>query len=120
MIRGPPRSTQSISSAASDVYKRQTINCDIANEEKAITTAAKQLKNIAYLEKNFGLLNLSDRLIDAILLRNTYHDDSSSQLSEKSESLIGRNFSKSGLSHCFKDIERMCEQIKKDKDKSSS
>jgi len=101
-------------------YANRTINCDIANEEKAITTAAKQLKNIAYLEKNFGLLNLSDRLIDAILLRNTYPDDSLSQLSEKSESLIGRYFSKSGLSHCFKDIERMCEQIKKDKDKSSS
>lgn len=101
-------------------YANRTINCDIANEEKAITTAAKQLKNIAYLEKNFGLLNLSDRLTDAILLRNTFPDDSLSQLSEKSESLIGRYFSKSGLSHCFKDIERMCEQIKKDKEKPLS
>ena len=101
-------------------YANRTINCDIANEEKAITTAAKQLKDIAYLEKNFGLLNLSDRLTDAILLRNANPDDSLSQLSEKSESLIGRYFSKSGLSHCFKDIERMCQQIKKDKDESLS
>ncbi|MDD3170905.1 MAG: DNA-binding protein WhiA [Bacilli bacterium] len=96
-------------------YANRTINCDIANEEKAITTAARQLKNIAYIENNYGLLNLSERLTDAVLLRNTYPDDSLSQLSEKSEELIGRYISKSGLSHCFKDIERMCIQIKKDK-----
>ena len=96
-------------------YANRTINCDIANEEKAITTAARQLKDIAYIENNYGLLNLSERLTDAVLLRNKYPDDSLSKLSEKSEELIGKYISKTGLSHCFKDIERMCIQIKKDK-----
>eukprot|EP01017_Pseudomicrothorax_dubius_P043542 TRINITY_DN7270_c0_g1_i1.p1 TRINITY_DN7270_c0_g1~~TRINITY_DN7270_c0_g1_i1.p1 ORF type:complete len:167 (+),score=47.83 TRINITY_DN7270_c0_g1_i1:11-511(+) len=33
MIRRPPRSTQSRSSAASDVYKRQPLNCAVATTE---------------------------------------------------------------------------------------
>lgn len=100
-------------------YANRISNCDVANEEKAIASAAAQLKNIAYLEKNCGLLNLSPRLTDAILLRNSFPDDSLSQLSEKSEEVIGRYISKSGLSHCYKDIEKMCEAIKKSRDNST-
>lgn len=94
-------------------YANRMINCDIANEEKALKAAAKQLEDIAYLDKNFGIMNLKERLIDAIVLRNTYPDDSLSQLSEKSEELLGRYVSKSGLSHCYRDISQMVMELKK-------
>lgn len=94
-------------------YANRMMNCDIANEEKAMKAAAKQLNDIAYLDKHYGLLKLNERLVDAIVLRNTYTDDSLSQLSEKSEELIGRYISKSGLSHCFRDISKLVEEIKK-------
>ena len=94
-------------------YANRMMNCDIANEEKAMKAAAKQLNDIAYLDKHYGLLKLNERLVDAIILRNTYTDDSLSQLSEKSENLIGRYISKSGLSHCFRDISKLVEEIKK-------
>ncbi|MCK9537073.1 MAG: DNA-binding protein WhiA [Bacilli bacterium] len=95
-------------------YVNRIMNCDVANEQKAIATAAKQLENIEYLEKHYGLIDLTPRLIDAIILRTNHPDDSLSQLSDKSADTVNRYISKSGLSHCFKDIERLVNKIKKE------
>ncbi|MGB4537601.1 MAG: DNA-binding protein WhiA [Bacilli bacterium] len=95
-------------------YVNRIMNCDVANEQKAIATAAKQLEHIEFLEKHYGFVNLTPRLIDAIILRTHYPDDSLSQLSEKSLETVNRYISKSGLSHCFKDIEKLVEKIKKE------
>ncbi len=96
-------------------YVNRIINCDIANEQKAIISAQTQLNNIKFLTDNIGLVNLSDRLTDAIILRTSYPDYSLNELSSVSEETIGRFISKSGLSHCFKDIEIKCLEIKKNR-----
>ncbi|NLD27013.1 MAG: DNA-binding protein WhiA [Acholeplasmataceae bacterium] len=96
-------------------YVNRIMNCDVANEQKAIATASKQLADIAFLEKNYGFINLTPRLMDAVILRTTFPDDSLSQLSENSEETIGRFISKSGLSHCFQDISALVEEVKKNK-----
>eukprot|EP00657_Telonema_sp_P-1_P006549 TRINITY_DN254_c0_g2_i5.p2 TRINITY_DN254_c0_g2~~TRINITY_DN254_c0_g2_i5.p2 ORF type:complete len:130 (+),score=69.60 TRINITY_DN254_c0_g2_i5:95-484(+) len=44
MIRRPPRSTQSRSSAASDVYKRQGINAEYGNSGNDMETVNKSKK----------------------------------------------------------------------------
>lgn len=93
-------------------YVNRIINCDIANEQKAMNSARIQLENIKFLTENQGLVNLTQRLTDAILLRTTYPDYSLSELSSVSEEVIGKSITKSGLSHCFKDIEILCEEIK--------
>lgn len=93
-------------------YVNRIINCDIANEQKAMNSARIQLDNIRFLTENQGLVNLTQRLTDAILLRTTYPDYSLSELSSVSEEVIGKYITKSGLSHCFKDIEILCEEIK--------
>lgn len=93
-------------------YVNRIINCDIANEQKAMNSARIQLENIKFLTENQGLVNLTQRLTDAILLRTTYPDYSLSELSSVSEDVIGKYITKSGLSHCFKDIEILCEEIK--------
>lgn len=96
-------------------YVNRIINCDVANEQKALASANKQLENIEYLQKHHGFLNLTPRLMDAIVLRTTFPDDSLSELSEKSEDTVGRYISKSGLSHCFKDIDNLVIEYKKNK-----
>ncbi|HEY8396193.1 MAG TPA: DNA-binding protein WhiA, partial [Bacilli bacterium] len=96
-------------------YVNRIMNCDVANEQKAIASAAKQLENIKFLEKNYGLMNLTPRLLDAVVLRMTYPDDSLAELSANSEKTIHRYLSKSGLSHCFNDLEKLVEEIKKNK-----
>ena len=93
-------------------YVNRIINCDIANEQKAMNTAKLQLENIKFLTENQGLVSLTQRLTDAVLLRTTYPDYSLSELSSVSEEVIGKFISKSGLSHCFKDIAILCEEIK--------
>lgn len=100
-------------------YVNRIMNCDVANEQKAIATAAKQLEDIAYLEKHYGLMNLTPRLMDAVILRTTYPDDSLSQLSDQSEETINHYVSKSGLSHCFRDIGILVDEIKERKTKTS-
>jgi hypothetical protein len=98
-------------------YVNRIMNCDVANEQKAIASAAKQLEDIAFLEKNYGLIKLTPRLMDAVILRTTFPDDSLSQLSDHSEEIINHYVSKSGLSHCFRDIGLIVEEIKKNKPK---
>jgi DNA-binding transcriptional regulator WhiA len=53
--------------------------------------------------------------MNAIILRTSFPDDSLSQLSDKSEETVGRFISKSGLSHCFRDIDELVQEIKKNK-----
>lgn len=94
-------------------YVNRIMNCDVANEQKAMDVAKRQLEDIEIIEKHLGFLNISPRLMNAILLRTTYPEDSLAQLSEKSVELVGKYISKSGLSHCFKDISEIASKIKK-------
>ena len=93
-------------------YVNRIINCDMANVQKAINSANNQIENIKYLTEHQGLVKLTQRLTDAILLRTTYPEYSLADLSDVSEETVGRYISKSGLSHCFKDIEILCKEIK--------
>lgn len=81
------------------------INCDMANGIKTHQTALKQLEQIEYIEKTEGFESLSIRLMEAVTLRTKNPDSSLQELSDLSEETIGRYISKSGLSHCFKDLE---------------
>ena len=94
-------------------YVNRITNCDVANEQKALLTAQKQLENIEIILKNMKLEKIDERLLGVINLRNQNPDDTLSELSEKSEEEIGYYISKSGLSHRFKEIEKLAEQIKK-------
>ena len=49
----------------------RVINCDIANEEKMMRSAQKQLDDIEYILKHKGLMVLPERIINAINLRTT-------------------------------------------------
>jgi DNA-binding protein WhiA len=85
----------------------------MANSDRTQKTATQQLENIKVIETKIDELSLSPRLREVIQLRKTYPDASLSELSEYSEKTIGRYISKSGLSHCFKDLENLALAIKK-------
>ena len=91
----------------------RVLNCDMANSDRTQLSALKQLDNIAIVEENIDLKTVSQRLKEVMLLRKTYPDSSLQELSDYSEETIGRFLSKSGLSHCFKDIELLALSIKK-------
>ena len=81
------------------------INCDMANSDKTQKAAMRQLEQIEYLEKHLGFEGLPVRLMEAVTLRTQNPDATLQELSDISEECIGRFISKSGLTHCFKDLE---------------
>lgn len=91
----------------------RVMNCDMANSDRTQASADRQLSAINKIEENLDISTLSLRLQDAIKLRKALPDSSLSEISEASIDIIGRYMSKSGLSHCFKDIETIAEGIKK-------
>lgn len=83
----------------------RVINCDIHNSTKTKESCDKQLEHIRTIKKYMGFDNLSIRLMEAITLRVKYPDSSLQELSDVSEEVVGRYISKSGISHCMKDLE---------------
>ena len=81
------------------------INCDMANSDKTQKAAMRQLEQIDYLEEHLGFEGLPVRLMEAVTLRTQNPDATLQELSDISEECIGRYISKSGLTHCFKDLE---------------
>lgn len=87
----------------------RVINCDIANEKKALDAANKQMEYIDIIEKN-GSAELTKSLREAIFLRKTYPEATLIELASLSE----RHFdpiSKSALNHRFRGIRDLANQL---------
>lgn len=82
----------------------RVLNCDIANSDRTQTASLRQLNEIKFIEFNVGFSNLTNRLMEVILLRTTHQDSSLSELSELSEETVGRYLSKSHINHCLREI----------------
>ncbi|MBN2540629.1 MAG: DNA-binding protein WhiA [Bacilli bacterium] len=80
----------------------RVINCDIANEKKALDAAEKQLEHIDIIEKYHK--NISKSMTEAIFLRKTYPDSSLLELSYASLEHFDHQISKSALNHRFRAI----------------
>jgi DNA-binding protein WhiA len=88
----------------------RVINCDIANEKKAMDAANKQLEYIRVIEtKNIN--NLSESVKEAIFLRKTYPEASLSELSYISTEHFDKAISKSALNHRFRTIKDIANKI---------
>lgn len=87
---------------------RQT-NCDSANIDKTIAAAQAQMDAIRAIAKEYGLDALPEPLKEAALLRITNPEASLADLSTLSYPPI----SKSGLSHRFKKIMSLAEELEK-------
>lgn len=88
------------------------VNCDIHNEQRAVQSALRQIKEIKYITEKKGIVNLTPRLVDAIMLRTKYPDSSLSELSVIAQEELGKSITKSGLSHCFRDIHELYLKLK--------
>lgn len=91
----------------------RTMNCDIANGNKSLQYCNKQKEAIDFLEEHNIVQKLTSRLQDAINLRKEYPDSSLAELSEFSSNILGKEMSKSGISHCMREIMKIYEYYKK-------
>ena len=88
----------------------RVINCDIANEKKAMDAANKQLEYIEIIEKRFHE-NLPDSIKEAIFLRKTYPESSLLELSYASLEHYDKQISKSALNHRFRAIKDLANKV---------
>ena len=96
----------------SNMANRMT-NCDIANEVRCTNACDKQLKAIEYLRNNDLFDKMSIRLQTAAQLREEYPDSSLEELALYSSNIFGKSLSKSGVSHCLKDLMQYYESVKR-------
>jgi len=85
------------------------INCDIANEEKALEAAKKQLEYIRIIEEK-GASELTKSLKDAIFLRKTYPEATLLELASISGTHFPDPVSKSALNHRFRALKDLANQ----------
>lgn len=79
-------------------------NCDIANERKCLENCNKHLDAIDYIRERKMFEKMPIRLQTIAKLREEYPESSLDELSFYSENIFGKKMSKSGISHCLKDL----------------
>jgi DNA-binding protein WhiA len=92
----------------------RVMNMDIANQNKTLEAANRQLKSISVLENLMDIEKLPKSMQEAIKLRLMYPESSLNELSEHSNELFHKNISKSALNHRFRNIIELANQIMED------
>lgn len=84
------------------------VNCETANLIKSTNASNKQVADIQYLEKNYGLNNLPENLRQMALIRLENPDASLKELCELMDPPLG----KSGVNHRLRKLSEMAEEMR--------
>jgi len=85
----------------------RAVNCETANLDKTVLSAAIQLQNIDKIEKKIGFKNIHSKLVSIAKLRRRLPYASLQELSEETELEI----TKSGIYHRLKKINQIAEEL---------
>jgi len=88
----------------------RVINCDIANERKALDAAMHQLKHIEIIEKHYAG-KLPKSLEEVVYLRKLYPDSTLNELSYAAVEHYGYMISKSALNHRFRALKDLANSL---------
>ncbi len=88
-------------------------NCEQANIDKVIQTAATQLEQIKIIEENDGLMLLDDKTKEAVDYRKKYPEASLKELAEIMSIETGKSITKSGLNHRLRKIKELATNFEK-------
>lgn len=88
-------------------------NCEQANIDKVIQTAATQLEQIRVIEENDGMMLLDDKTKEAVEYRKKYPEASLKELAEIMSIETGKSITKSGLNHRLRKIKELATNFEK-------
>lgn len=80
------------------------MNCDIANARRSAKTCEKQLAVIQIIRECGYFHKMPIRLQTIAKMREEYPDSTLDELVEVSDKVFGKEMSRSGISHCFRDL----------------
>lgn len=86
------------------------VNCETANLNKTIQAAMKQVENIRLIEKELGLEQLNDKLLEVAKLRLQYQEAS---LAELGQLLPSGKMTKSAINHRLRKLNQIAENLRK-------
>lgn len=89
----------------------RVMNMEIANQNKTLDAANKQLRSISVLENMMNVTKLPKSMREAIELRKDYPESSLNELSDISTEIFNKTISKSALNHRFRNINDLADQI---------
>ncbi len=89
----------------------RVMNMEIANQNKTLAAANKQLRSISVLENMVDVSRLPNSMKEAIELRKKFPESSLNELSDVSYQIVNKRISKSALNHRFRNINELSEQI---------
>ncbi|HZK02159.1 MAG TPA: DNA-binding protein WhiA [Anaerovoracaceae bacterium] len=84
------------------------VNCESANLDKTINSAARQIETIRFIQSETGLDNLPDRLKEIALLRLDHPESSLTELGQ----MLQPQLKKSGVNHRFRKIEEIADKLR--------
>ncbi len=84
---------------------------EIANQNKTLEAANKQLRSISVLENMVDTTRLSKSMKEAMELRKAFPESSLNELSDLSFDTVNKQISKSALNHRFRNINDLSDQI---------
>ena len=89
----------------------RVMNMEIANQNKTLDAANKQLRSISVLENMMDLAKLPKSMREAITLRKDNPESSLNELSDISTEVFNKTISKSALNHRFRNINDLADLI---------
>lgn len=89
----------------------RVMNMEIANQNKTLEAANKQLRSISVLENMVDISKLPTSMKEAIELRKKFPESSLNELSDLSFETFNKRISKSALNHRFRSINDLSNQI---------
>ena len=89
------------------------VNCEAANISKTVNAASKQIEDIEYLKRHYGLLNLPDGLRQMAEVRLEHPDSSLSELGKYLNPPVG----KSGVNHRLRKLGELTERLRHKEEK---
>lgn len=89
----------------------RVMNMEIANQNKTLDAANKQLRSISVLENMVDMEKLPKSVKEAITLRKDHPEASLNELSDISYDYFNKKISKSALNHRYRNINDLAEEI---------
>lgn len=89
----------------------RVMNMEIANQNKTLDAANKQLRSISILENMTEIDKLPKSMKEAIILRKDHPEASLNELSDLSDEYFNKRISKSALNHRYRNINDLAQEI---------
>lgn len=117
-VLGATRSMMGLANTRIEKHVRNNTNrrynCDLANVQRSVNAASKQIEDILFIKEKVGLDELPDSLREMAYIRAEFPEESFSDLGSRLNPPVG----KSGVNHRLRKISEFADELRNAKEKA--